>query len=99
MKRIIVFVAVVLALIMPGCNNTKGKLTIEENGNTENEHMYIAEKAENHETNIEYIGNKNSKKYHLPSCFSLPGNENRTYFNSKEIAISEGYTPCKNCNP
>jgi competence protein ComEC len=44
-----------------------------------------------------YIGNKNSKKLHLPGCSSLPGEENRVTFEDYDKAISEGYTPCSKC--
>lgn len=47
----------------------------------------------------DYIGNKNSKKFHLPSCRTLPTEKNRVYFESRDAAISKGYDPCKNCNP
>lgn len=47
----------------------------------------------------EYIGNINSKKLHVPSCSSLPKEENRIYFRTKEAAINEGYTACSRCNP
>lgn len=53
--------------------------------------------AENSES--QYIGNKNSKKFHRPSCKSLPAEKNRVYFNSRDEAISSGYSGCKNCNP
>lgn len=46
-----------------------------------------------------YIGNKNSKKFHLSSCKSLPLEKNRVYFKIRKEAINEGYDPCKNCNP
>ncbi len=46
-----------------------------------------------------YIGNKNSKKFHLPDCKSLPLEKNRVYFKSRKEAINEGYDPCKICNP
>jgi len=46
-----------------------------------------------------YIGNKNSKKFHLPTCKTLPKEENRVYFDSRQTAVNEGYAPCKNCNP
>lgn len=46
-----------------------------------------------------YIGNKNSKKFHLPSCSSLPAEKNRVYFNSREEAINAGYSPCGICKP
>ena len=53
-----------------------------------------AEQAE-----MEYIGNRRSKKFHLTSCRTLPKENNRTYFSSREEAVNEGYAPCGNCNP
>ncbi len=47
----------------------------------------------------QYIGNINSKKYHLPSCSGLPAEDNRTYFMSKDAAENAGYDPCGNCRP
>ncbi len=44
-----------------------------------------------------YIGNKNSKKLHLPTCKSLPSEKNQVIFDSYEEAIAAGYTPCSNC--
>ncbi|WP_078060457.1 stalk domain-containing protein [Desulfotomaculum copahuensis] len=46
-----------------------------------------------------YIGNKNTKKFHLPSCSSLPSEGNRVYFKTRDDAIKAGYVPCKICNP
>ncbi len=50
---------------------------------------------------LSYIGNINSKKFHLSSCDgAMNMNEkNKVYFFSKEEAQSNGYTPCKSCNP
>lgn len=49
-----------------------------------------------------YIANKNTKKFHLPSCTSVSKmkEKNREYLNcTREQAISEGYVPCGNCKP
>ncbi len=46
-----------------------------------------------------YIGNKNSKKLHRPDCSSLPKEQNRVYFSTREEAVGEGYDPCARCNP
>ena len=46
-----------------------------------------------------YIGNINSKKYHLPDCGSLPDKENQAYFNTVKEAENAGYAPCGNCDP
>lgn len=44
-----------------------------------------------------YIGNKNSKTLHAPSCDSLPSEKNRIYFDSYKEAIDAGYKPCGSC--
>lgn len=46
-----------------------------------------------------YIGNKNSKKFHGPSCHTLPEEKNRVYFDTRDEAIQDGYTSCKKCSP
>ena len=50
-------------------------------------------------TEVKYIGNKNSKVFHLPSCHNLPAEKNRVNFNNRDEAVSAGYKPCGNCNP
>lgn len=50
----------------------------------------------------EYILNTNTKKFHRPSCSSAEQikDENRSdYSGDREDLISQGYEPCKNCNP
>ena len=44
-----------------------------------------------------YIGNKNSKKFHKPTCHSLPIENNRVYFSSRADAVNSGYDSCGNC--
>lgn len=46
-----------------------------------------------------YVGNLNSKVFHLPSCANLPAQANRVEFSSREDAVSAGYTPCGSCDP
>lgn len=50
----------------------------------------------------EYILNTNTKKFHRPSCSNADQikDENRSdYSGDREELISQGYEPCKNCNP
>ena len=47
----------------------------------------------------EYIGNKNSKKFHLPTCKNLPAEKNRVFFDSRQEAVNAGFDPCGNCQP
>ena len=44
-----------------------------------------------------YIGNVNSKKFHLPTCANLPAEKNQVPFSSYDEAIAAGYTPCASC--
>lgn len=46
-----------------------------------------------------YIGNIKSKKFHKSDCNSLPAENNRVYFDNRDEAVSEGFTPCGLCNP
>ncbi|MBO2517603.1 MAG: hypothetical protein CW338_10115, partial [Clostridiales bacterium] len=48
-----------------------------------------------------YVGNKNSKKFHYPSCDSVREMKeaNRVPFFSRDEAVSFGYTPCSRCQP
>lgn len=44
-----------------------------------------------------YIGNRNSHKFHLPTCSGLPSAENQVIFDSYVQAVEAGYTPCQRC--
>lgn len=44
-----------------------------------------------------YIGNKNTKVFHFSNCKSLPKEENRVIFRTKEEAIKNGYKPHEKC--
>lgn len=44
-----------------------------------------------------YIGNRNSHKFHLPTCSGLPEEKNQVTFSTYQQAIDAGYTPCSRC--
>ena len=50
-------------------------------------------------TEASYIGNKNSLKFHLPTCPNLPATSNQIYFDSRQDAVSSGFSPCGVCKP
>ena len=60
----------------------------------------VAPFTTNNDTNYSqtYIGNKNTKKFHLPSCYSLPKEKNRVYFKSRTEAVNSGFASWGNCN-
>ena len=47
----------------------------------------------------QFIGNINSKIFHVPTCRTLPALRNRIYFSSRQEAIDQGFEPCRNCRP
>lgn len=51
---------------------------------------------------VTYVVNKNTGKFHYPSCSSVPKikAKNRIDTNqTRDELIAQGYVPCKNCNP
>ena len=49
-----------------------------------------------------YIVNTNTGKFHLPTCSSVSDIKEKnkmTYSGNREDLISQGYEPCKRCNP
>ena len=61
-----------------------------------------AETKESAEAKIDYVLNKNTKKFHYPYCSSVNDMKasNRWNFSgSREEVIAKGYVPCKRCNP
>lgn len=48
-----------------------------------------------------YIGNRNSKVFHHSWCTSVNQmkDNNKVTFDNRDDAISQGYRPCKRCNP
>jgi len=44
-----------------------------------------------------FIGNKNSKKFHVPTCSGLPAEKNRVEFETYDQAEAQGYEPCGTC--
>ena len=53
-------------------------------------------------TEVTYILNKNSHKFHYPYCSSVAdmAEHNKVYFSgTRDEAIGKGYEPCKRCNP
>ena len=52
-------------------------------------------------SDIYYVGNRNSKKFHYPNCNSVGQmkDSNKVILYSREEATDKGYQPCKNCNP
>lgn len=48
---------------------------------------------------ITYVLNTKSKKFHKPSCGSLPTTNRSDSTSNREEIVGQGYDPCKKCNP
>jgi len=46
---------------------------------------------------VTFIGNKNSRKFHVSTCNGLPSEKNRVQFESYDSAVAQGYEPCGTC--
>uniref|UniRef100_A0A7C3RIG1 Ada DNA repair metal-binding domain-containing protein n=1 Tax=Dictyoglomus thermophilum TaxID=14 RepID=A0A7C3RIG1_DICTH len=46
-----------------------------------------------------YVGNKGTKKFHYPWCWTLPSPQNQTFLKTRNEAVENGYSPCGNCLP
>lgn len=57
--------------------------------------------AEPTEMVVQYIGNKNSQVFHVPTCDSVRDmkDKNKVHFYTCEEALELNYKPCQRCNP
>lgn len=57
--------------------------------------------AETNKNQTEYIANSSTKKFHKSTCTYAKKikDENKLESNDRSELISEGYEPCKKCNP
>ena len=60
-----------------------------------------SDNSTNNNTEIAYIGNRNSRIFHHSWCASVRKmkDHNKVGFGSRDDAVNSGYRPCKNCNP
>ena len=73
----------------------------QENVSNESNVKDSVEEQESEKVQINYILNKNTKKFHYDHCGSVSQikAKNRGESSDRNEIISKGYTPCKRCNP
>jgi competence protein ComEC len=63
----------------------------------------VTEATEDVEDNgQDYVANKNTKKFHYPSCSSaddIKASNRWDFYGTRDELIDMGYVPCKRCNP
>lgn len=57
------------------------------------------EAANTETTEVTYILNVKTKKFHKPTCGSLPTTNRKDTSESRDSVIAQGYEPCKKCKP
>ena len=82
--------------------NTDGEMVTVEEGSVPN--IIVIDNKEESTSNNEastYIGNKNSMKFHYPDCEGVRkmNPKNKVPIDTREDAISMGFTPCGMCKP
>ena len=105
--------ALALLLMLAGCARTKGSETAYDGFTVRTERERAADAPEagavparampgEAEAEEDYVLNRNSGKFHYPSCPSAGEikEANRWDFHgTRETVIELGYEPCKSCNP
>ena len=91
--------------VQPGIkiNYANGNSELESQPEKETTPVVVTPKEETQSApTITYIANKNTKKFHYPYCHSVDQmkDKNKRYLTcNRTDAISQGYSPCGNCNP
>ena len=77
-------------------------LSGEEAKTSEESNTIAAESSEDDGTELDYVLNTNTKKFHLPDCSSVSDMKDKNkqvYHGSREDLLTLGYEPCGNCHP
>ena len=70
-------------------------------GNVRNEALFrqLASAASPEVAQGHFVGNRNSQIFHAYTCASVPGRQNRIYFETRYDAIRAGHRACQRCRP
>ncbi len=69
---------------------------------SKNNNTIITEKSQDDGTELDYVLNTNTKKFHLPDCKSVSDMKEKNkqvYHGSREDLLTLGYKSCGNCHP
>lgn len=96
MKRIAVLISAVISMILcVSCDSS--------NSSEVDRIVVYTEPATTTETvGINYVINRNTGKFHYPDCSSvdqMAEHNKKEYTGDRDDLISQGYEPCKRCDP
>lgn len=96
MRRIAVLIFAVISMIL--CVGCDGAYSSE----VDRIVVYTESAATTETVGIDYIINQNTGKFHYPDCPSvdlMAEHNKREYTGDRDDLISQGYEPCKRCDP
>lgn len=59
----------------------------------------VVTQAEVIKSEITYVLNTNSEKFHKPDCSGLPTKNRRDFYGTRDEVVAMGYDPCGRCKP
>lgn len=96
MKRIVVLIfAVISMILLVGCDSSDSSVV-------DRIIVYTEPATATEPVGINYIINQNTGKFHYPDCPSMDQmaeHNKKEYTGDRDELISQGYEPCKRCNP
>ena len=96
MKRIATLIFLVISMIL--CVSCNGSNSSESDRIV----VYTESMTPTEVVVIDYIINRNTGKFHYPDCPSvdqMAEHNKKEYTGDRDDLISQGYEPCKRCNP
>lgn len=95
-KRIAVLISAVISMILfVGCDRS--------NSSEDDRIVVYTEPATTTEiVGINYVINRNTGKFHYPDCSSvdqMAEHNKKEYTGNREDLVTQGYEPCKRCEP
>jgi len=110
--RKLLILTFLIAIVFCGCSSqassTSSQSTVSvilpdaETATTVNGYLNRGESNSESKFNIQYFANKNTKKFHYPSCRSVKQMKEKnkiSFSGNRDEVIARGYDPCGNCHP
>ncbi len=101
MKNVLITMLIALSLLLCGCEEKEREQVIFLPDSSAAATVNGYKSGEVFTPDVTYIGNSDSKKYHLASCrYAKSIDQNvAVNFSSKSDLDALGYSPCRVCNP
>ena len=109
MKKILTLLFALIILSLVGCSIAPKEYIVKDSNTQTTQTQSLPQSTEPVEevkkdtavTEVNFIGNANSYKFHKPECSSVDqmNESNKVFITTREDAIEDGYESCQRCNP